>query len=558
MNIVFTMIRLRWSLTFGVMRKSVWQTVGFIIGLVMALGTVVAVGAGAWFAGGAGAELIIAEGGSVIEYFLGLQAFAVIGGTFATIIVLFVQMMIIGDGTSMGSRRFSLYGIKDRTLHAGLIMSTLCGLPALAGTASLMLLSMAYRWVGPVMVVTAIIAAPLAIITMVSMSKALMALITTLVNSRRGKTLFYLVVMVLFIVLMQLPNIIVNSNVDAQGNTVNISLSQMMPSIRLAAWTPLGAAFQLPFDAAQGDWLLALARLAILAVTWIVCFAAGTWSLRHDRLHMGESGTSGSLKGVGAFAWMPDSVSGAISARYLTYLKRDPRQGIMFLMPLLFFVIFTIQGNSFDNMPFYPWLGVIIGGIFLSAAEANGLAYDGRGFTMQVLTGAPGSADRLGRVRVLGTISCVYISILAVAAILVSGTWHTPGDLSISAAFYGGALALGLGALGLAEIFSCVLMYPTPSIDKPFSTPQGRAIAQGFIPLLFMLGSCLTVLPTGIVALVLALTDQSATMMWVLLPVGVLNGAGMLALGTWIGGIVLDKRAVRIIATLDNFAALQK
>ena len=89
-----------------------------------------------------------------------------------------------------------------------------------------------------------------------------------------------------------------------------------------------------------------IARIAILAVTWIVCFAVCTWCLRHERLTIGANSPSETAKGIGAFAWMPDSASGAVSARLITYLKRDPRQAMTFAMPVLFLIIFAFQHTA--------------------------------------------------------------------------------------------------------------------------------------------------------------------------------------------------------------------
>nr|APO33266.1 Unknown Function [uncultured bacterium] len=36
------------------------------------------------------------------------------------------------------------------------------------------------------------------------------------------------------------------------------------------------------------------------------------------------------------------------------------------------------------------------------------------------------------------------------------------------------------------------------------------------------------------------------------------NGIGILALGTWLGGKLMDARMLSIVATLDSFASLQK
>ena len=49
---------------------------------------------------------------------------------------------------------------------------------------------------------------------------------------------------------------------------------------------------------------------------------------------------------IGAFGWMPDSTSGAMSARLLTYLRRDPRQILLFVMPVLFVALFALQSRG--------------------------------------------------------------------------------------------------------------------------------------------------------------------------------------------------------------------
>lgn len=105
---------------------------------------------------------------------------------------------------------------------------------------------------------------------------------------------------------------------------------------------------------------------------------------------------------------------------------------------------------------------------------------------------------------------------------------------------------------------SCVFMYPVPSMDKPFSSPQGRAMAQGFFPFIYMLGSLLLVLPTGIAAVALALTGVWDTAYWLLIPIALVNGAAALAIGSWLGGKLMDARMLSIVKTLDSFASLQK
>lgn len=198
----------------------------------------------------------------------------------------------------------------------------------------------------------------------------------------------------------------------------------------------------------------------------------------------------------------------------------------------------------------------------MSIVESNGLAYDGRGFTMEVIAGVRGWADRLGRVRVYVGIMVVYMALLYVGCIVIvgvtAGRWAQPDDLIIGLFFLAVGLGVGFSGLGVAEITSCVLMYPVASMDKPFSSPQGRAMAQGFFPFVYMLGSMLLMLPTGIAAIVLLVIHAGIAGWLVIIPAALANGIGVLALGTWLGGKLLEARILSIVSTLDSFASLQK
>ena len=72
-------------------------------------------------------------------------------------------------------------------------------------------------------------------------------------------------------------------------------------------------------------------------------------------------------------------------------------------------------------------------------------------------------------------------------------------------------------------------------------------MAQGFFPFVYMLGSLLLMLPTGIVALVMLLTGAEGGMWLAIIPVALANGIGILALGTWLGGKLMDARMLSIV-----------
>ena len=304
MEVALTMVRLRWALTLATLRKSTWQTIGYVLGIVFGIGALVGVGALAWFLGGP----VFDMAGHHIPagWMYGVLHVAVMyGSTFAGFIILFIQLMLVGDGSTMAPHRFALYGIPDRKLQLGMLLGGLSGLPAICGTLALMLWSLAYRWMSVGMVVMQLIAAPLAIITMMSLAKLVISASTTLVRSKRGKNAFYLIAMIVFIVLCQLPNII--DNPADSGSLYDFpSLTDLSVADALS-WTPFGAAFQLPYDLLTGNPLLFVARLAILAVTWVVCFVGCVWCLRHDRVTAGAPERAAKVRGIGAFGWMPDS-----------------------------------------------------------------------------------------------------------------------------------------------------------------------------------------------------------------------------------------------------------
>lgn len=128
----------------------------------------------------------------------------------------------------------------------------------------------------------------------------------------------------------------------------------------------------------------------------------------------------------------------------------------------------------------------------------------------------------------------------------------------MSVMFWALSVGLGLCAVGVAEVISPVFMYPIAPADRSFSTPQGRAASQALIPLIHMFGSMIVLLPTGLVAMVLAMAGVSdAGLPWCVALAALLNGVGVLALWTWLGGIVLDERQLTVLDHLRDFASLQ-
>ena len=542
MNTIGTIMRLHWALMLATMRKSTVMLVSYIIVAILGAGVIV----GFVVLGLMVGPLIGGVDGVAWRM---LRAAMVSGGTFTTVLVIIVQIMYFGQGTALSPQKFELYGIDDHALVGGLFLSGLTGSATIWGALVMLGLTPIYQSAGITGIVAGIIAIPLAIITMLALSKLVVSLLTTLTNSSKNKSTIYIITILLFTLLCQVPNMMINGQ-DAE----RFSLGMFTVFADVFSWTPLGAAFQLPFDMVAGTWGLAALRLLILVSTWAVCHFGCLWCLKKDRTIAGSATRVASSKGIGLFSTMPDSPSGAISARLLTYLRRDPRQAPIVCMPLLFVVIFAVQSQGESVM---IWQSLIWAGFFLVLLEGNGLSYDGRGFTMEVISGVRGVDDRHGRVRVYAGMLIAYIAILMVVVYAITGDWRSVEGLTLGVVFGCVGLCLGFCGLGLAEVVSCIFMYPVPSISRPFSSPQGRMGAQMLFPFLHMFGMILLMLPTGIVLLALGLTGNGG-MYWLLAPVSLVNGVAVLAIGTWLGGKLLEARMPKILATLESFASLQQ
>ena len=471
-----------------------------------------------------------------------------LAGTAGILFVALMQAMFIGENSTMSMDKFAPYGIPDRTLQLGLLLAGLTGIPAITALVGFMLWAMAYRGLGAAAVISQLVAAPLIVLTAMCVSKALLAVADIITDSQTGKNIFYVVVIMLFVVVAQMPNILMI-------NEVSLDAATLAPIARVFGWLPLGAPFMLPFDAANGQWLFWLLHVLCALALCAVCFLISQWCLHWQRTHSSDAVRAKAAKGLGLFSRMPDSPSGAVSARLGSLLRRDARQSMMFIMPLFFVVIFALESK--DTGSWFVWMGVLMGGMFMSLTESNGLAYDGQGFVMEVIAGTRAIDDRTGRVRVYLIIDTVYIALLSVVAFIITGDWSNPSGLATAFTFIAASWGWAVASLGIAELFNCSILYPVPSMAKPFTNPQGRGAAQAFLPLLYMLEEIACMLPTAIVAIILAATGHGDAYLWII-PVALANGVVFLCLGTWLGAKLLRTRMLKVVQTLDSFAALQQ
>ncbi len=548
MSMIFTMVRLRWALTFSVMRKSIWQKIGFAIAIVFGLALICALGFAGWETGKYINPGMLADTKNWQEF----QLAPIMVASIVSIFTLFINVFMFGSDTTLKSRSFALYGIPYVTQQAGMLLGSLFGALSVSCTIALALWSLAYRSFGIVPVLVSVIAAPLYVATIVSLSKMLIELLDTILINKHSRNIFYFAIFIAYMIFVSSMN-----THSPSPNGIALGTSFCAAS----AFTPLSAAMALPLDAINGNWLALAIRFLICVVTIAACFAISVFCAKLEpKLLRGEQKTVVKTKGIGLFAAVPDNTVGAIIARIISVMRRDMRQLFLLIAPL--FMLVVAGGSSFkakgfdsltDNLGVSGWM--MYAALLMGMVVGNNIAYDGTAFTMHAIIGVKGLHDRLANAIVWSVICAVYFAIIGVG-VYVFLFFVANVQQNVNAVMFQTLCPIGIAfaSIGIGLISSCIAMYPVASIEKPFSRPQGSAGGRSFAAIGFMLLSVVCMIPS--VAAAIAFMILAPQLLWIASILFVVNGLIVLVVGVILGGKVMDKRMIRIVENLRRFASI--
>lgn len=548
MSMIFTMVRLRWALTFSVMRKSIWQKIGFAIAIVFGLALICALGFAGWETGKYINPGMLADTKNWQEF----QVAPIMVASIVSIFTLFINVFMFGSDTTLKSRSFALYGIPYVKQQAGMLLGSLFGALSVSFTIALALWSLAYRSFGIVPVLVSVIAAPLYVATIVSLSKMLIELLDTILINKRSRNIFYFAIFIAYMIFVSSMN-----THSPSPNGIALGTSFCAAS----AFTPLSAAMALPLDAINGNWLALAIRFLICVVTIAACFAISVFCAKLEpKLLRGEQKTVVKTKGIGLFAAVPDNTVGAIIARIISVMRRDMRQLFLLIAPL--FMLVVAGGSSFkakgfdsltDNLGVSGWM--MYAALLMGMVVGNNIAYDGTAFTMHAIIGVKGLHDRLANAIVWSVICAVYFAIIGVG-VYVFLFFVANVKQNVNAVMFQilSPIGIAFASIGIGLISSCIAMYPVASIEKPFSRPQGSAGGRSFAAIGFMLLSVVCMIPS--VAAAIAFMILAPQLLWIASILFVVNGLIVLVVGVILGGKVMDKRMIRIVENLRRFASI--
>lgn len=514
-------LRLKLRLLANIFRRSTWQVVGIVLGLVYGLGLALLL-----FLSLVGLRLV--EDVAVIRDVL------VVAGA-ATVLGFIVFPLVFGTEDTMDPRRFAFFGLPDRTLALALAVAGLIGIPALV--LAIVLLGTVVTWSrGVAETLLALISAALAFATCLLLARVTTALASFLLSTRRSRELMGVIGLLLIVMLSPIIVVLVTLDWANSGLEILGVLGDIL------GWTPFGAVFAVPGDAAAGAWGPAILELLIAAATLGAIWLAWQALVAKMLVTPGREASAKSYRGLGWFDRMPHGATGAVAARSFTYWFRDARYWVSIVMvpivPVLVMVPLGVAGVPLQYLGLIP---VPLMCLFLGWSLHNDTAYDSTAIWLHITSGVRGNADRLGRLIPVLVAGVLVIGLGSAVTVFVLNDWRLlPSLLGVST-------ALLLAGLGVGSITSARFPYPAVKPgDSPFQQPQSTGGITALVQSLTMLASVLVAAPAAFFAALGILVDPG----WhaAAFASGVGLGLLVLALGVWFGGRVFDARGPEMIA----------
>jgi ABC-2 type transport system permease protein len=516
--VVAHLLRLKLALLANGLRRSVWVVLGTVLGGMYGLGVLVTV---------AGAFVYVSA--QPIEL---REIVAVVVGSAFVLVWWFVPLVAFGLDSTLDPARFATFPIPRRSLAVGLALAGLIGVPGVLtvlGAASTAVI----WWHEPVAIPAALLGAALGVATCIVGSRATTTALAPLVVRRRVREVG--------VALLLVPIVLVGpllSRLAPEG--FDIRQADVEPLADALGWTPIGAAWALAPDVAQGRWWQAGTRLLVALATLAAIFWVWQRSLRHTLIEPVRETTKRRERGLGWFAVLPARPTGAVAARCLTYWVRDPR----YAMAVVLIPVLPIVFSLVDPGGALPLVTGPLAGFLMGWAISADVAYDGTAFALHAAAPLPGRADRWGRALAAGALSVPVIAVVTVATALAM---HRPSAIP---ALLGCGLGVAATALGIASVTSALVVYPVKQPgDNPFSVRQGATMPAFLTQMAGWVVVAAISVPV-VVLTVLSVGRHEPGLGWAALAVGPAIGAVVLVVGVGVGGRILDRTAPDLVRRL--------
>ncbi|MFD8807951.1 transporter [Streptomyces sp. NPDC059597] len=502
-----TLVRLKLSLLRGGLRQSAGRRAAFVCSAIAALliGLLQMTG-------------LIALGG-----FAHVENVAVIGAAVLALGWTVMPLFFPSGDETLDPTRLVMLPLRPRPLVRALLAASLVGIGPLYTLLVLTGCAVALAH-GPAGWVTAVVALPLALLVCVALARTVAAANVRLLTSRRGRDLAVLSGLVIAIGAQ-----VLNFGLQRLGSSTG--LGQLGPVADVLSWVPPASALAAVHTAGTGSYGVALAQLALSVAALVLLIAA--WARSLTRLMTAPDGST--LQGAQTNApdhasasllgrVLPGGRTGAVMERTLRYIWRDPKTKAAWVTSLAIGLIVpvfnAVQGTG--SVYFACFASGMLG-----MQMYNQFGQDASAFWMVAMTiSSPRDAyaELRGRALALLLITLPYALVVTVVTTALLGDWdRLPEVLGLSLALLGAMLATGAWT----------------SARFPYSIPQEghRNVAPGQAGLAFaaifggMVSAALLCAPVIAAVIWLNVVDGGSRWTWVLLPLGVVYGAGLTVAG---------------------------
>lgn len=528
---VALLVQLKLTLLRNSLRRSVWRTVGLVLGSVYALGVVVSALVGLvalrWTSATTTAEVTV-------------LAYAAL-----TVGWLLLSLLVFGVDETVDPARFALLPVRARELVPGLLVAALVGVPGVATV--LVALGLVVTWARtPAPAVAALVAAVLGTLTCVLLSRTATSAFAAFLSSRRFRDLAA--------ILLALMGAVVGIGANLLGRVAAGDLTELAALLakvaRAASWSPFGWAWALPGDVARGAWGTAAVHLVLAVALVLGLRAAWTHYLGRRLVEPSSGGGSGTVVGTSRVErFFRADAAGAVAVRSLRYWRRDPRHlavlASYLVAPVMLLV--TLSISPAGGTRFTVYVPCVLA-VFVGAGVAQDICFDGSAIWLHISAGVAGVDDRRGRVLATLAVFGPLLVLMHLLTAAFTGGWSSlPAAVGLSA-------ALALGGLGVGSWVGAVWQWPTPAPgDNPFSRGSSGGLPALASTSAVLVGTVVVSLPT--LALLLGGVLWRDWLAWLALPMGLATGLLVLRLGLVRGGTLLERRWPEVLAAVSERAA---
>ena len=501
-------VRLRSQLS--ALRSSPWAMVGYILLVLMLLPLFVG----------------LTVGLSYLRFLPDVRSpLMLTAGAVLVLVWTFGSVLFFAMDDSVSPQRLVLFPLRSRDLLVPLLVSDLLTLPGVFTL--LVCCGFMIGWAtDPLLTITGIASTALGVVTGMLAGRILVTSLSRWLAARRSRDLLYVVLLLGLIAISWGGPLLSRGMFNLDLNREAIELVG-----DAAGWSPMGWAWSLPADLAAGRSGVAALRLALALV--LLAAMIWLWSRQLDRALTSPLPSAGSGAPTVSSPWLdrlfPPNPAGAIAARNLRYLRRDPRRfaSVLVIMATPFFVVFMNMVRDEKLIPEFLWLVAALATWMGGISALQDTPMDGSALWLHAVSGIRGFEDRLGR---LMANSLIYGGTFAMTMVLAStllGAWGV----------FPSAFGLGLGTLianqGMSLLISSFLngTAPPPGTNPFASTSKGQGAAF-LASVLQMIGSVILLLPAA--GMVFA-SYRFPLLGWLFLPVGpvlgLLAALGLISLG---------------------------